>query len=152
MRIYKDSHRYLLTKCPEADLDFLPDEEYFNSMFETMYEAEGIGLSANQVGLLSRFFIMDISKRGYKKYKRVCINPKILAYSGDFVKFNEGCLSYSGQVVEKTRCNQIVVSYYDKNRKLVKETLKGIEAIVFQHELNHLDGINFITGEAPLKD
>jgi peptide deformylase len=121
-----------------------PKQELLDSMFETMREAGGIGLAANQVGILKRFFVMDTSKRGYKRYKKVIINPKIVAIHGDLMDFNEGCLSYPDQYVQKKRYKEIVVTYLDKNGDEILTMFKDLEAIVFQHELDHLNGVPFL--------
>ena len=95
----------------------------------------GIGFAAPQAGLLQRFFVMKP-----KKKFRVCINPTIIHRSGTTIGY-EGCLSIRRTECPIERSKVISVRYYNQDWKLVTKTLKGIEAICFQHELDHLDGI-----------
>lgn len=107
-------------------------------MFALMYKSNGIGLAAPQVGLTDRIFVMDVDNK-----KRVVINPKIVKETG-LGGIEEGCLSFPGIRVKVDRSMFIDVEYYDESGALVKEKLSGLEAICFQHELDHLNGKTFI--------
>lgn len=112
-------------------------------MISTMKEANGLGLSAIQVGLPKRFFIMhDIVD---SKEDIVCINPKILETFGNKVKQPEGCLSFPALFLKVPRYDKIVVEFTDLDNKTEVHILEGLIAQVFQHELDHLDGITFDT-------
>jgi peptide deformylase len=140
MEILKDDHKALLTRCTEVTYEV--PKHVIDSMFTTMYEADGIGLAANQVGIMSRFFIMDISKKGM--HKHVFINPVIVEKSRNVVKFEEGCLSYNNVRVRKLRHSKITVEYKDYLGRTKRKIFKDIEAIVIQHEIDHLNGVSFV--------
>ncbi|PMP94383.1 MAG: peptide deformylase [Thermodesulfobacterium geofontis] len=118
-------------------------KETIDKMAETMYKAKGIGLAANQVGILKRFFIMDVSQREGKNKLEVYINPEIVSAEGETL-YEEGCLSIPGYFAPVKRYAKIYVKAYDINETLIEKELEGISAIVFQHEYDHLDGILFI--------
>ncbi|HHZ94287.1 MAG TPA: peptide deformylase [Flavobacteriales bacterium] len=118
-------------------------------MWETMYDAEGVGLAAPQVGESLRLFIVDGAPfsegdDGDKEcdgFKRVMINPVIFELSSDQSVMEEGCLSIPGIREGVSRPNSIKIEYFDENWELVEEHLKGIAARIVQHEYDHLDGI-----------
>ncbi|HIO15806.1 MAG TPA: peptide deformylase, partial [Flavobacteriales bacterium] len=118
-------------------------------MWETMYDAEGVGLAAPQVGESIRLFIVDGAPfsegdDGDKEcdgFKRVMINPVIFELSSDQSVMEEGCLSIPGIREGVSRPNSIKIEYFDENWELVEEDLKGIAARIVQHEYDHLDGI-----------
>lgn len=115
-------------------------------MFETMRNANGVGLAANQVGLNKQIFVVDISPvEGYEKYKPVAmINPKIISKSDETNSFEEGCLSIPELREELVRPKSVSVSFYDVNMK--EHTIEADElfARVIQHEYDHLQGVLFI--------
>jgi peptide deformylase len=115
-------------------------------MFETMRNASGIGLAANQVGLNKQIFVVDVSPvEGYENYKPVAmINPRILSKSDETDSMEEGCLSIPELREEIIRPKGISVSYFDVNMK--EHTIEADElfARVIQHEYDHLQGILFI--------
>lgn len=130
-----------------------------DNMFETMYNANGVGLAAPQVGQSLRMFIVDASPfaddgeefehlRGFKK---VFINPYIVEEDGDEWGFEEGCLSIPTMREEVFRQPKITLEYYDENFKLKEETFEGFAARVIQHEHDHVDGILFTDHLSPLK-
>jgi len=110
------------------------------NMFATMYEKNGVGLSANQVGVKKRIFVMDTSNSGSRR--KAFINPIILSYK-NHERFREGCLSFPDVFAFVKRPTEITVSALDEEGKEVVISLSGIEAICFQHELDHLNGITF---------
>lgn len=105
-------------------------------LLQCMRESGGIGLSANQVGLRERCFVMNINNRDW-----FCANPEIVEFGTDLVKFNEGCLSFPGDSCIITRPNQIEVRYQDTQGIWQQEILVGLASRCFQHELDHLNGI-----------
>lgn len=117
-----------------------------SDMFETMRNASGIGLAANQVGLNKQIFVVDVSPvEGYENYKPVAmINPRILSKSDETDSMEEGCLSIPELREEIIRPKGISVSYFDVNMK--EHTIEADElfARVIQHEYDHLQGILFI--------
>lgn len=105
----------------------------------TFKDPEGVGLASTQVGLGERFFVGKIGSNGFQAF----INPQIMAASKRNKTYFEGCLSipdYYGQV---KRALSIKVSYLDTEGKLHQRSLKGVDAWIFQHEVDHLDGVLF---------
>ena len=113
-------------------------------MRRIMHAANGIGLSANQIGLEFAVFVAEVpDAQGGTKFYAV-FNPKIEKASKDAVTFEEGCLSVPGKWGEVTRAEEIVVSGYNKMGKKVKVKAWGLLSRVFQHEIDHLNGKLFI--------
>ncbi|HLU81083.1 MAG TPA: peptide deformylase [Flavobacteriaceae bacterium] len=137
--------------------------ELIVNMFETMYEARGIGLAAPQIGVPIRLFIVDATpfeddedfseeeQKFVSTFKRVFINAKILEESGDEWAFNEGCLSIPDVREDVFRKPNIVIEYQDENFKKHKESFSGIVARIIQHEYDHIEGILFTDKLSPLK-
>ncbi|WP_437185021.1 peptide deformylase [Planctomicrobium sp. SH668] len=112
-------------------------------MFDLMYEAKGIGLAANQVGLPFRFFVVNLQARpGNPDEEIVFINPLIRKKKGSELG-EEGCLSLPGLYGDVRRATELTVDAFDLNGQPFTMTLKGLEARVVQHETDHLDGIMF---------
>ncbi len=115
-------------------------------MFETMRNASGIGLAANQIGLNKQIFVVDVSPvEDYEKYKPLAmINPKIISKSDETISMEEGCLSIPELRAEVIRPKSIFVSFFDVNMK--EHTIEADElfARVIQHEYDHLQGVLFI--------
>lgn len=130
--------------------------ELIANMFETMYNAEGVGLAAPQIGLSIRLFVVDGSPfkaddPQLENFKRVFINAKILEENGDVWKFNEGCLSIPGIREDVSRKPEIQVSYLDENFNPHSETFTGIAARIIQHEYDHIEGVLFTDKLSSLK-
>ena len=116
-------------------------EQIKNDLIETMKNFSGIGLSANQVGIMERVFVMygDFAKRE----AIACFNPKITYKSEEEDFMEEGCLSYPGLWLKLKRPNWIEVEYENENGEQIKNKFVGLEARVFQHEYDHMEGTNF---------
>ncbi len=110
-------------------------------LIENMLHYEGVGLSANQIGMDTRAFAM-IKNIEYNDII-VCFNPKIVKQYSKTCVMEEGCLSYPDEFLEVERSESIVVKYEDEDRKNHKVKLKGFAARVFLHEFDHLQGITF---------
>lgn len=121
-------------------------------MFETMYKARGIGLAANQVGVLQQVVVMDIGQRGEdpKPAPIVLINPVITASEGEICDV-EGCLSVPDYSEKVKRAERIQVMAYDQKGKEIKIEADSLLARCIQHELDHLNGICFVERLSPLK-
>ena len=119
-----------------------------DDMFETMYEARGVGLAAPQVGVNLRLSVVDCSadKSGQKVY----INPVITASQGQ-EKFKEGCLSVPGALETVVRAQKVTVTALDRHGNSFTEELEGLDAECIQHEIDHLDGKLFIDLLSPIK-
>ena len=110
-------------------------------LHENMFHYNGVGLSANQIGIKERAFVM-ISNMELQE-TITCFNPKIIKESKDMVVMEEGCLSYPDQFLEVSRPNSIIVKYEDESKNIFKRRLDGWVARVFQHEYDHMEGIDF---------
>ncbi|MBD8635409.1 peptide deformylase [Stenotrophomonas sp. 169] len=119
-----------------------------SDMFDTMYDAPGIGLAASQVDVHQRFMVIDVSEE--KNQPMVFINPEIVAHDGGQV-YQEGCLSVPGIFADVTRANQITVRFLDRQGQPQELTTEGLLAVCVQHEMDHLDGKLFIDYLSPLK-
>jgi len=120
-------------------------------MFETMYNAPGIGLAAVQVGILKRLIVIDISKEDKKKEPIFLINPKIVFKSSNTSTHEEGCLSLPGHFAEIERPAECHIEYIDYDGKKNNIKAKGLLATCIQHEIDHLNGILFIDYLSKLK-
>jgi peptide deformylase len=126
-------------------------QRLIDDMAETMYLAPGLGLAANQVGVLDRLIIFDVSQReGGPRDLKVVLNPCITAAEGEVVR-EEGCLSVADFAAEVRRHARVTVSGLDREGKPLKITGEGLLAVVLQHEVDHLDGILFIDHISRLK-
>lgn len=140
-------------------------DELISNMYETMYNASGVGLAAPQIGLSIRLFVIDGSPFaekeedeeddprafGMENFKKVFINPKILNEDGEEWGFNEGCLSIPKIREEVFRKEKITIQYYDQNWKLHTESFEGYSARIIQHEYDHIEGVLFTDHLSTLK-
>ncbi|GAY23104.1 peptide deformylase [Sphingobium fuliginis] len=137
----------------DEDLQRLIDD-----MFETMYDAPGIGLAAIQVGVPKRVLVIDLQEpesdeEGAPPVRKpmVFINPEILEGSEDLSVYNEGCLSVPDQFAEVERPASIRASWMDRDGRIHEERLEGLLATCLQHEMDHLQGVLFIDHLSRLK-
>lgn len=119
-------------------------------MAETMYKAKGLGLAANQVGVLKRLFLLDVSQKEGTPKLEIYINPEILHAEG-YTTYEEGCLSIPGYYAKVERHAKLYVRALDLDGNPFERELEGLHAIAFQHEYDHLEGILFIDRLSPLK-
>jgi peptide deformylase len=120
-------------------------------MFETMYDAPGIGLAAIQVGVPRRIVTMDLSKKEEDAKPHVFINPQLLSVSDDKVVREEGCLSIPEFYEEVERPAKVKVKYLDLDGKEHELEAEGLLATCLQHEIDHLNGVLFIDHISRLK-
>ncbi len=125
-------------------------------MFETMYDAPGIGLAAVQVGVPKRVLVMDLhepAEEGGEVVKEplVFINPEILSESDEEVPYTEGCLSVPDQYAEVMRPDRVRARWLDEQGATHEENLDGLLAVCLQHEMDHLEGVLFIDHLSRLK-
>ena len=134
-----------------------PDlQELISDMFETMYEAAGVGLAAPQVGKSLRIFITDgkpfeEDEKELGDFKKVFINAQVLDEEGDKWVFNEGCLSIPGIREDVSRCAYVRLKYFDEHFKEHTSTFTGLAARIIQHEYDHIEGILFTDKLSPFK-
>ena len=119
-----------------------------DDMFETMYDAPGIGLAASQVDVHQRFMVIDISEE--KNQPQVFINPELSDKSGEQI-YQEGCLSVPGIFADVTRADAVTVRFLDRQGQPQELRADGLLAVCIQHEMDHLDGKLFVDYLSPLK-
>ena len=155
----------LKKEAKEIDANYPDLKKLIEDMFETMYEASGVGLAAPQIGKSIRLFIVDGSPfaeddedeeedpraKDMEGFKKVFINPIIEEETGEEWGFNEGCLSIPKIREEVFRKEKIVISYYNENWELKEETFDGYKARIIQHEYDHIEGVLFTDHLSPLK-
>ena len=127
------------------------ERQLMDDMLDTMYDANGIGLAAIQIGIPKRIIVMDIGKRDEKKEPRFFVNPVIKNKDQSKSTYEEGCLSVPNQFAEIDRPSKCEVEYLDYNgeKKILKA--EGLLATCIQHEMDHLEGILFIDYLSKLK-
>jgi peptide deformylase len=122
-----------------------------DDMFETMYEAPGIGLAAIQIGVPKRVIVMDLAKKDDPKEPRVFVNPQVLWRSDEKNVYEEGCLSIPEFYEEVERPAKVRVKFLDATGAEQELEASGLMATCLQHEIDHLDGILFIDHISKLK-
>ncbi|WP_405381325.1 peptide deformylase [Maribacter sp. LLG6340-A2] len=147
----------------DIDKDYPKLNELISNMWDTMYNASGVGLAAPQIGLPIRIFLVDTTpfsddedltreeQLQLKDFKQVFINAKITEETGDEWAFNEGCLSIPDVREDVSRKGTIHVTYLDENFKEHSKTFDGLLARVIQHEYDHIEGVLFTDKLSALK-
>jgi len=145
-------------KLVSTPVDKVDDElrALIADMFETMYDAPGIGLAAIQVGVPKRLLVMDLQEEEDEEGKpirqpRVFVNPEILDPSDDLNTYTEGCLSVPDQFADVDRPATCRVKWLDEHGKAHDEVFTGLLATCIQHEMDHLEGIVFLDHLSRLK-
>ena len=152
----------LKTKAEEIPANYPDLNKLISEMYETMYDASGVGLAAPQIGKSIRLFIIDTSpfntddfekNSGFvvKSLKKTFINPEMIEQFGDLSSFEEGCLSIPNIREKINRKSDITIKYQDENFIDHQETFSGILARVIQHEYDHLEGTLFTDKISPFK-
>ena len=148
-------HPVLKRKAEVINKDYPKLKELIENMFETMYNASGVGIAAPQIGLSIRLFIVDTNPFGeddslsdndrnqLKSFKKIFINPVIIDEKGDEWSFEEGCLSIPNIREGVLRQKQITIQYHDENFNKHTDSFDGLLARVIQHEYNHIEGVLF---------
>lgn len=144
--IYILGHSVLKEKAQPISPDYPHLKELIDNMFETMYNANGVGLAAPQIGLSIRLFIIDAGQfdEKYQDLKKVFINAEMITETGKEWQFNEGCLSIPDVRAEVTRLDTITIRYFDEHFQEHTETFDDIPARIIQHEYDHIEGKLFI--------
>ena len=140
LKLIPNTHPILHEKMKPCSED-LDRREMSRILKENMIHYEGVGLSANQIGIGERVFVMILHMETEEII--TCFNPRIIKRYEDNVWFEEGCLSFPDEIINIQRPNRIVVKYEDEDKKEHKIKLDGFAARVFQHEFDHLEGIDF---------
>ena len=135
----------------EGEIDVV---ELAADMYETMKQADGIGLAAPQIGKGIRMFVIDASKMEdpeISKFKQIFINPVITNQVGDEWAFEEGCLSIPEVREEVFRQEKLTIKFFDENWQPHKKTFDGLKARIIQHEYDHIEGVLFTDHLSPFK-
>ena len=140
LQLTPNTHPILHERVKPCSKD-LDRREMSRILKENMIHYEGVGLSANQLGIGERVFIMVLNMETEETI--TCFNPRIVKRYEDDVWFEEGCLSFPDEIINIQRPNRIVVKYEDEDKKDHKIKLDGLAARVFLHEYDHLQGIVF---------
>ncbi len=140
----------------DIEKDYPDLNKLVDSMFETMENANGVGLAAPQVGKSIRLFVVDASPfedqdPELKDFVQVFINPEIIEETGEEWVFNEGCLSIPTVREDVLRKPNIVIRYYDENFEYYEEEFSGLAARIIQHEYDHIEGKLFTDRVSALK-
>lgn len=156
--IYLYGHPLLRRLSEDIDSGYEGLQELIDNMYETMYDADGIGLAAPQIGKNIRVVVIDLNPLSsyypeYKDFKMAYVNPHILEYDDDSAEetLEEGCLSIPGINEKVTRPARIHVKYMDRDFKEHDEWVEGYLARVMQHEFDHLDGKLFVDHISPFR-
>ncbi len=151
----KKDEKFLKTKTVDFDFNKFTKKEIndlLSKMRKTMRAAKGIGLSANQIGLALKVFVAEVpTAQGDMKFYAV-FNPRIEKTAGEKLLLEEGCLSVPGKYGHVERFERIILTGHDKNGKSLKIKAWGLLAHVFQHEVDHLNGIVFISKAKDIHD
>jgi peptide deformylase len=153
----------LKTKAVNITRDFPDLETLIKNMWETMYNANGVGIAAPQIGKSIRLFIVDASPFAkddeisndeistLKNFKKVFINPEMIEETGEEWDFTEGCLSIPNIREDISRKENIIIRYYDESFEKVELNLGGLAARIVQHEYDHIEGVLFTDKLSSLK-
>jgi peptide deformylase len=142
--IVTDGHPALRKVAKKVDPREIADplfQQLIDDMFETMYDAPGVGLAAPQVNVSKRLFVMDVHDDEYEP--AVVINPKI-ELAEEEIEVTEGCLSVPGMVGEIVRFRRMAVSGLDRDGNKIRIEGDGLLAQCLQHEIDHLNGVLYI--------
>ena len=131
----------ILRKVCEPVKDFTNLDAVVDDMFDSMYEAEGIGLAANQVGIDLNLFIIDITHTEESESTHIFINSSIIETGGDEELFQEGCLSLPGIALDVLRPEKVKLRYQTLDEQWHEDEFEGLLARAIQHEMDHLNGV-----------
>jgi len=152
--IYAYGQPVLRKKASDIDAQYPDLNALIDNMFETMYDSNGIGLAAPQIGLSIRLFLVDgseIEDINPKGFKEVFINPVIEEEFGTEWEFEEGCLSIPDVRAHVKRKGELTIRYFDRNWNEHTKTFNGMAARIIQHEYDHIEGVLFTDRISPLK-
>ncbi len=161
--IYAYGQPVLKKVAVDIDQSYPKLQELIENMWETMYNAEGVGLAAPQIGLSIRLFMVDTltpqekdkeekgKEPAYQGIKKVFINARMIEETGEDNTFEEGCLSIPDITGDVDRLDTIKIQYLDENFQEHTEVYDGTNARVIQHEYDHIEGVLFVEKLKPLK-
>ncbi len=145
-------HALLRQKSKPVKKVTTEDIKLSKHMIQIMKKESGIGLAANQIGILKQIVVVHIQNKEEEKGKIYAMfNPSILKYSKEKIIMEEGCLSLPRQFSDIERPKSIIVKYLNEDNKIIEEKKEGIEARILQHEIDHLSGKLFVDFLSSLK-
>lgn len=139
-------HPVLKKRAEEIPVGAPGMKELADDMFETMYQAQGIGLAAPQIGKSIRMFVADgtpLEEEDMQDFKQVFINPELIEELDEPWLYEEGCLSIPGVRDDVSRRARLRIRFYDENWQLHEREYDGMKARIIQHEYDHLEGVLF---------
>ena len=152
MEILLVPHPILRQKAKKLQSVTAEDIKTANLMMESMIKAPGVGLAANQVGILKQIITINFEdKENNKKANYILFNPKIIQSSKETIVMEEGCLSLPEQYADVERPKEIFLEYIDENNNTIKKKIDGYDARILQHEIDHLSGKLFVDYLSSLK-
>ena len=152
MEILLVPHPVLRQKAKKLKSISREDIKIANHMMDAMLKAPGVGLAANQVGILKQIVTINFEdKENNKKINYILFNPSIIQYSKETSLMEEGCLSLPDQYADVERPKEIILEYMDEKEKIIKKQIDGYEARILQHEIDHLSGKLFVDYLSSLK-
>ena len=152
MEILLVPHPVLRQKAKKLNNIHAEDIKIANNMMEIMKKAPGIGLAANQVGILKQIVTINFEdKENNKKANYILFNPSIIHYSKETIVMEEGCLSLPEQYADIERPKKINIEYINENKQSITREVDGYEARILQHEIDHLSGKLFVDYLSSLK-
>ena len=152
MKILLVPNPILRQKALKIDRIEKEDINIANKMMDVMIREPGVGLAANQVGILKQIVTINFEdKEKGKEKKYILFNPKILSSSKETIVMEEGCLSLPEQYADIERPQKITLQYLNEKNKLIKKTVDGYESRILQHEIDHLSGKLFVDYLSSLK-
>ena len=154
--VYLYGQPVLRKVAEEIDKDYPNLNTLIENMFETMYKSDGVGLAAPQIGMSINLIVIDGSVMGEdfpecKNFKKVLINPEIVAFGDNKTSLEEGCLSLPGIHESVSRPTEITLKYQNENVEENTEVLTGFAARIVQHEYDHVLGKVFIDHISPIR-
>lgn len=154
--IYAYGEKVLNSKGDNIDASYPNLSDIIENMFETMHQANGIGLAAQQVGLDIKLFVIDLTDYSevdpeLKDFKKVFINSEILEFSEETMVAEEGCLSFPGIYFKVQRPTKVKLRYLDETFQEKEEWFDGLSARCVQHEHDHTEGITFLKYMSPVR-
>lgn len=154
--IYTYGEKVLDTKGVNLDSNYPNLNTIIDDMFETMKQANGIGLAAQQIGLNIKLFVIDLTDyseidSSLQSFKKVFINSEILEQTKETMMSEEGCLSFPGMYFKVERPTKVKLRYFDENFEEKEEWFDGLASRCIQHEHDHTEGITFLKYMSPIR-
>lgn len=144
----------LKKKAEDIEKGSIDVKQLAEDMFETMHNAQGVGLAAPQIGKSIRMFVVDgapLEEEDTADFKKVFINPTLLQEFDDEWTFEEGCLSIPGIRENVSRKAKLRIRYWDENWEEHEDEFDGMKARIIQHEYDHIEGVLFLDHLSPFK-